>query len=513
MQIQTLNQEDVQRIHDATLDVLENTGIWFPGSPEAMEVFKKNGCKVEEPRVRLPKKLVEESLACLPDRNTLRFCRGGLGFADEIGLKKGESHFGLIGNAYYIYDFEKGCHRDCLETDLDDKFLILDSLPNFEYDCCNLVSHSEQLSNSRIVENYDTADSCIEFIQRRVRDRAKLSSQKLPLHQLNRSGEEGRLEVLSHAILRGPEATAELLGKYGVGFVWCNPLSPLQYQPGETNGIIHTSRNSNSRRYIMISPEIMIGGTGPVTFAGSLVQHNAEILAGAVLAQLVNPGTPVIYGCCTAAMDLRNGEISQGNFETGLFNAASVQMADHYGMPSRISAGNTSAREPGVKAAVEAAMGLYLGKAAGGNLITTGLLDSTLMISYEHLFLMDEMINQIKSITGGIKMDAESLALDVIQGQGAPPFDYLGCDHTAKFMTRDVYYSDFCGRIEKSYEPWYDKAHNRVKEILNREKTDAPIDKEIMERFAAVKARLKEDNETWRTGRGDWWRSYVQDFR
>lgn len=513
MQIQTLNQKDIQRIHDAALDILESTGIWFPGSPEAMEVFKKSGCKVEEPRVRFPKKLVEECLTCLPDRNTLRFCRGGLGFADEIGLKKGESHFGLIGNAYYIYDFEKGCHRDCLETDLDDKFLILDSLPNFEYDCCNLVSHSERHSNSRILQNYDTVDSCIEFIQRRVMDRAGISSEKLPLRWLNRSAEETKLEILSHIILQGPEATEELLAKYNVGFVWCNPLSPLQYHPSETNEIIHTARHRSPRCFIMISPEIMLGGTGPVTLAGSLVQHNAETLAGTVLTQLVNPGTPVIYGCCSAVMDLRSAEISQGNFETGLFNAAAVQMADHYGMPSRIASGNTSARKPGVKAAVETAMGLYMGIAAGGNLITTGLLDSTLMVSYEHLLLIDEMINQIKSITGGIKTDKESLALDVIQQQGHPPFDYLSCDHTIQFMTRDVYYSDFCGRIEKSYEAWYEKAHKKVKEILDRKETNDSIDKEIMERFAVVKARLKEDSKTWRTGKADWWRFYVQDFQ
>lgn len=510
MQIRPLEQEDMQRIHDATLDVLEGTGVWFPGSPEAMEVFRKNGCKVDEPRIRFPKKLVEDSLAYLPDRNTLKFCRGGLGFADEIGLKQGESHFGLIGNAYYIYDYEKGNHRDCLETDLDDKFLILDGLQNFEYDCCNLVSHSERRSNSRIVENYDTADSCIEFIQRRIKDRIGRSAEKLPLRWLNRSGEETRLEILSHIILKGREATEELLAKYDVGFVWCNPLSPLQYQPGETNAIIHTAGNIGYRCYIMISPEIMIGGTGPVTFAGSLVQHNAEILAGTVLAQLVAPGTPVIYGCCTAAMDLRSGEISQGNFETGLFNAASVQMADHYGMPSRISPGNTSARKPGVKAAVETAMGLYMGIAAGGNLITTGLLDSTLMVSYEHLVFIDEMINQIKSITGDIKTDKESLALDAIQEQGHPPFDYLSSNHTLQFMTRDIYYSDYTGRTGKSYEAWYERAHNKVKEILHRKEIDNPIDKEIMERFAAVRTRLEEDNQTWRTGKDDWWRTYIE---
>ena len=79
--------------------------------------------------------------------------------------------------------------------------------------------------------------------------------------------------------------------------------------------------------------------------------------------------------------------------------------SDFYRMPSRISPGNTSAKRPGVRAVTETALGIYMGIAAGGNIITTGLLDSTLMISYEHLVVLDEMINQIKRATGGIKID------------------------------------------------------------------------------------------------------------
>jgi trimethylamine:corrinoid methyltransferase-like protein len=74
----------------------------------------------------------------------------------------------------------------------------------------------------------------------------------------------------------------------------------------------------------------MLGGAGPVTMAGALVQHNAEVLEGLILAQLARPGSPFVYGCVSAPMDLRNAEISQGNFETALLNAAVVQIADRY---------------------------------------------------------------------------------------------------------------------------------------------------------------------------------------
>jgi trimethylamine--corrinoid protein Co-methyltransferase len=181
-------------------------------------------------------------------------------------------------------------------------------------------------------------------------------------------------------------------------------------------------------------------------------------------------------------------------------------------MPSRIAPGNTSARKPGVRAAVETALGLYMGLAAGGNLITTGLLDSTLMVSYEHLVLVDELIGQIMSVTRGIDVSESGLALEVIKEHGHPSPQFLTSDHTLEHMKRDVYYSDYTGRTSRSYEEWYEKAHARVAQILDRQSTDGSLDPTIEERLAAVERRLREDNETWRTGQGDWWRFYVQDL-
>jgi trimethylamine--corrinoid protein Co-methyltransferase len=265
-----------------------------------------------------------------------------------------------------------------------------------------------------------------------------------------------------------------------------------------------------------------------VTVAGSVVQANAELLAGMVLTQLAQAGTPVIYGCVGAPADLRSAQINHGNLETGLLNVATVQMADHYGLPSRISPPNTSDRKPGVRAAVEQVMGLHLGIAAGGNLITTGLLDSTLMISYEHLVLVDELIGQIKSITRGIDTTDEiSMAVDEIKEHGHPSPGFLSSDHTLKNMKRDIYYSDYTGRTEKSYEEWYDKAHRQVKRVLDRKPAEWLIDPTIEKRLAAVEARLSEDNLSWRkgldagtrwnranwqTGDDAWWRFYVQDL-
>jgi len=510
VQLRVLSDEDVNRIHVATLKVLEKTGVWFKDCPEAHDVFVQNGCTVDNGRVLFPPGLVANALASVPDRRGLLPFFPGLGYAQPLGVRQGETHFGLIGNAYYIYDYDAGGSRDCIETDIAEKLLVVDALPNFEYDCCNLFTASDRGIGRPVVSSYENRDACTVFLRQWVRARAAGGRKKLPLGVRNCRREESNLTLLGHAILEGVGATESLLTD-GVGFPWVNPQSPLQYKADEARAIIDAARSG--RDWNQVSPEVMMGGTGPVTMAGALVQHNAEVLAGLILAQLARPGSPFIYGCVSAPMDLRNAEISQGSFETALLNAAAVQIADRYGLPSRISPGNTSDRTPGARALTEAAVGLYMGAAAGGNIITTGLLDSTLMISYEHLIMVDELINQVRSVTRGIATDAESLALEAVAQCGGPGGNYLASEHTLQFMKRDVYYSEFCGRIEASYEDGYQKAHRRLKEVLARRHREPCMEKDILSRLAAVEARLKEDDETWRRGGRDWWTFYVQDLK
>ena len=162
---------------------------------------------------------------------------------------------------------------------------------------------------------------------------------------------------------------------------------------------------------------------------------------------------------------------------------------------------------------METVVGLHMGISAGGNLITTGILDSLLMVSYEHLVLIDELVGQIRSVTNGINTTDEiSMAVDEIKEHGHPSPGFLASDHTLKYMKHDIYYSDYTGRTEKSYEEWYDRAHARVKQVLDRRPEQSQLEPLINERLAAVEGRLKEDNESWQRGEGDWWRFYVQNL-
>jgi len=514
MQLEPLRTSDVERIHQASLEILETTGIWIHGSPQALALLRDAGARIEGERAYLPSSLVEEALTSLPPRETSTFCVAGLGLSDALPLHKDAHHVLLIGNAYYWYDYAERVARDCQPTDLQAKYLVLDSLSNVVGDCCNLVFASERQANAG---EQALTESPADWLRRRVTSRAAVlgSRPRRPTYIAprikNQPNEIHRLEILATFAVAGREATEHTLSQWDRPFVWCNPISPLQYAGHEADGIIAAARASQGNGIVMISPEILMGATGPITMAGTLAQQNAEVLGGMTLAQVAQPGTLTVYGCVSAVMDMRSAEISQGHYETALLNAAAVQMADHYGMPSRISSGNTSAREPGPQAAAEMAVGLYLGLASGANLITTGLLDSTLMISLEHLVLLDELTGLMRKAANGIEVDDATLALDQIKTHAHPSPGFITSDHTRKFMRHDIAYSSYGGRTEKAYVDWYEQAHARVESILATARQAVP-DPVVAKRMDAIVARLDEDDETWRHGEHCWWLPYIQDI-
>ncbi len=511
MQLQTLSPEKVQTIHAASLKVLETVGVWFIRCPQVVEfLVAAGGKKVDNEHVLIPAELVTECLSALPDRETLTFGDPSLGYGREMPLGQGQSHFTINGNAYTLFDYAAGAARDCVETDSQEFSLIGAHLNHIIADPCDLVYHSERTGAGQREElTFDTPEAKNHFFQRWLAGRDGVT-RPLGLNVRNDSKDEAALSTLALAVREGADALERHMAIWEQ-YLWFNPLSPFQWHPDQAPIFLELLDPPRPCRLILISPEIMMGATSPVTMAGALVQHNAEVLAGVVLAQLTRPGVPTCYGCVSAAMDLRNAEVSHGNFETALFNAAAVQLADFYGMPSRICPGNTSERAPGVRAAVETAVGVAFGLAAGGNIMMTGLLDSTLMLSYEHLLVTDEIIAQTVNITGEIATDAESLAMEVIAEHGHPSAGFVSSEHTLRMMNRDIYYSDYCGRVEAAYEDWYAKAHRNVKTILAG-RSHKLTDGVMLERLAAVEARLAEDPTTWRSNAPGWWRFYTQDF-
>ncbi|MCU0613203.1 MAG: trimethylamine methyltransferase family protein, partial [Candidatus Eisenbacteria bacterium] len=458
-----LTEQQIREIHAQTLQVLERTGVRFWNSPRALQVLAKAGCAVREERVFFPPEVVNWALGALPDREALAMHspEGGR----TVSLASRQVNFSTVGNAYYVYDFQRGEQRDIEVQDVEQYWVLFENLEHFAIRVGELIlrswRHGGQQPISARCETAEQAIACFRDLHERKRVPAKPI-----ITSIGRTREQVRIGILQSLLYRS--SLADLQQRPTTG-VWVNPLSPLQYDD-QTEGIVEGAQQGIP---IMISPEIMGGSTGPITLAGILVQQNAEVLAGLVLAQATRPATTVIYGSLSGPMDPRVADISMGSIEANVVQCATVQIADFYGLPSRIAAGNTGAKAPGPRAVTEAALGVFMGAAAGANIITTGLLDCTLMLSYEHMALLDEIMGAVKRACRGVDIDEARFALSEIHREGKPGGSYLTSAHTLEHLRGELFLSDFFGRAADSYEDWYQHAHRKVRRLFD---TKAKVD-------------------------------------
>jgi trimethylamine--corrinoid protein Co-methyltransferase len=164
----------------------------------------------------------------------------------------------------------------------------------------------------------------------------------------------------------------------------------------------------------------LAGSTAPITLAGMLALHNAELLAGLTLAQLVSPGTPVIYGSTSTSLYMKTGSPSIGSPELSLVVTATAQLARHYGLPSRGGGSLTDASSPDAQAGFESMMSLLTTVNSGMDFVlhAGGIVSSYLAFSYEKFVLDDEMCGMMRRYRRGIAVTPETLAYDLVAKVG-----------------------------------------------------------------------------------------------
>jgi trimethylamine--corrinoid protein Co-methyltransferase len=223
---------------------------------------------------------------------------------------------------------------------------------------------------------------------------------------------------------------------------------------------------------LAMSPEAIAGATAPVTLAGLLVQQNANIMAHVTLAQIVRPGTPVLYGTVSTVANMRVGNVALGSVETGLISAGAAQMARYYGLPCRSVGAATESKLEDLQAGLERTATLLPPVLAGVNFITCGgTLDSTMLESDALLMLDDELCGMALRLARGVDVNDDTLALDLIQ-QIDTIGNYLAEGHTVRHFRREHYIPNLLPR--EPYDAWeqagsrsvLDCARERVREVL-----------------------------------------------
>ena len=303
--------DEINDIHLATLEVLGRTGVWVEDD-EALDVFEAGGAEVdrEERIVRLPAHVVEDAIRSAPPTITL----GGRTPDDDVVVESGRVGFTNFGEGIKVTDVETGELREPTKRDVSDAARLIDALPEIDVLERPLGAHdvpqdAVPLHNAEAILANTSKHVFIGPINGRLLDKI--------------------LEMAAAVVGGG----AALRRRPLVSFITC-PVSPLKLVRDCCEIIMGSARGGATVNVLSMA---MAGASSPVSLAGTLVTHNAEVLSGITLAQLTARGAPVIYGSSTTAMDLRLASASVGSPECGLINAAVAQLARFYLLPSWVA--------------------------------------------------------------------------------------------------------------------------------------------------------------------------------
>jgi trimethylamine--corrinoid protein Co-methyltransferase len=311
LSVNVFTESELDDIHLATLEILERTGV-FVEDDEALDIFKDGGCRVDrETRlVRIPPHVVEDAIRSAPSRYTL--C--GRDPKNDFVMEPGRVAFTNFSEGIRVIDVETGEYRDSTLQDIADIARVNDYLS--ELDTHEIAVGAKDVPpQTAAVHNSE----------------AQLLNTTKPIGIGPLSGMECKAIFRMAAEIAGGE---DALRERPILYSGVCPVSPLKLPRDATEVIIESSRWWIPDNILSMA---MAGGSSPVTLAGTLVTHNAEVLGGIVLAQLTERGCPVMYGSSTTAMDLKLAAASVGSPEIAVISAAVAQMARRYLIPSFVA--------------------------------------------------------------------------------------------------------------------------------------------------------------------------------
>jgi trimethylamine--corrinoid protein Co-methyltransferase len=416
-----LSQEGVRQIDETSMEVFEQVGIKIAYRP-VLDLWRKAGAEVDEEAMiaRIDRSVVKKCIASAPGEIVL--C--GRDPRNDIKLSGTRTHMGTGGTALNIIDVETGLHRSSNIRDVAAAARVVDACGDIDF----FVITCFPCELKKEVVDVNRFYAAIQNTSKHVMGGVYTV--------------DGVRKLVRMAELIAGSKDAFKARPF-MSMITCI-MSPLLMDDSYTE-LMETACLMGVPLATPCAP--MAGTTSPVTLAGTLVQMNVEALAGIVTTQLLSPGHPTLYSVVPTTSDLRTGAFCFGSVETGIMNAASAQIARYYGLPIYNTAGPSESKIPDSQSAYEPAVNVLLSALAGANYIhdAAGLLESGMTISLQTYVIDNEIIGMAKRVVRGIEIDPDTLALDCIKGVG-PGGNYLGEDHTSKYMRSEFYYPDLADR-------------------------------------------------------------------
>jgi trimethylamine---corrinoid protein Co-methyltransferase len=414
-QYKPLSDVDIKKIHQASMKVFEVSGIEV-NDQRALQFFKDGGADVDfsKKRVRADEKWVMNLVSKAPKQIVL--C--GRDEKNDLVLGGKKVHLGTGGTALNILDVQTGTRRPTMLKDLCDAAKVVDALENIHYFILSCYPNDIDKPNVDVNRFFAGIKNTSKHVMGGVYTK------------------DGVQNVIRMAeIIAGG---AEALRRRPFISMICCIMSPLVMDKTYTELMLEVIEAGIP----LATPAApMAGATSPGTLAGTLVQLNVEALSGIVLAQLANPGTPVLYSAVPTTVDLRTGAFCFGGIEMGIMNAASAQLAQLYDLPNYTTAGVSDAKIPDIQSGFESASTTVLAALAGSNYIhdAAGLLESGLSIALEQYVIDDDILGMVMRAVQGIEVNEDTLAVEVINNVG-PAGNYITHDHTYEYMRKEFFY-------------------------------------------------------------------------
>jgi trimethylamine--corrinoid protein Co-methyltransferase len=412
MWLKFLSQGEIEKIHSASLRVLEEAGVSVQ-DPDFLKFLETAGANVDydKKRAGMSEALVNECMKKAPKQLTF-YARDA---KHDVKFENGKIYAHPTGGAANVLDLDSGTARPATRKDVEDLTKVVDALPNIHTQVM-IVYPSDVPERLRDIYAVDAV----------MRNTGK-NFDATPYND-----ESFRFIIDMIMAVQGEEE----LKRKPIITASASPTSPLQFSAEVTK---ITTRATKYNLPIAVLPCPLAGATSPVTLAGTLVQQNAEMLAGITMVQLLNPGNPVQYSPRCIPLDMLTGQACYA-IEATMMNVGCVQLAEHYGLPCDVYGLDTDSKILDEQSGLERAMGGLLPALAGADSLSgAGCIEGGITASYEQLVIDDEIFGMIFRAAKGIDVDDEKLAADVIVKVVKESSNFLEQKHTLKHFQSEYF--------------------------------------------------------------------------
>jgi len=434
--LEVLDADEVQRVHAASLRILERVGVELPHE-EMRKRFAAAGARVGGPdqRVRIPPALVAD---CLRQAGKEFVLRGRDPARSAAFGRRQRNYNAIAGEAHWIDD-ETGRRRYATIEDVRTAARFCDGLDGLNIAGAMADPHD-------IPAPYRCVAVAAEMI--------KNTTKPITFWFHDRASARFVLEIFSAA------------GGGPAGYPFLEPISPLHFPFHGVDLLFETCKVPLP---VPIGPMAQVGLSAPGTLAGTLAQENAEILAGICITQLIRPGTPVCYGGIPHAFDMARTQLVFAGPEQILMAVAMTQIGKGlYGLPVYINVGLTDSKCVDAQAGLEAGMTLLSGALAGADIFGHfGICGADQATSLDILVMQNEIIHYVERVCRGVEVNDDTLALDIIEEVG-PGGTFIDREHTARHFRKELWFPRLLDR--NFYQAWADSGGRGMDQRCREEK-------------------------------------------